>query len=150
MERVSKEKVDELINRLRIVRVDKGLTYQEISKLTEELGESVSPSTVKRIFTDIEPKVKWRTLRSVANAVLGVGFDTPVPDERDPDQPKRYYEQIEALKLVVEAKSEIIAANERNLAFLHRQLRRQQIATMALSVVSCILLIVLVTDLFIL
>lgn len=150
MERVSKEKVDELINRLRIVRVDKGYTYQKISELTDELGESVSPSTVKRVFTDPEPKVKWSTLRSIANAVLGVGFDTPVPDEDDPDQPKRYYGQIEALKLVVEAKSEIIAANERNLAFLHRQLRRQQIATAVLSIVSGILLIVLVADLFIL
>ena len=149
MERVSKEKVDELINRLRIVRVDKGYTYQKISELTEELGESVSPSTVKRVFTDAAPKVKWSTLRAIANAVLGVGFDTPVPDEDDPEQSKRYYSQIEALKLVVEAKSDIIASNERNLAFLHRQLRRQQIATVALSVISACLVLALIVDLFI-
>lgn len=148
MEKVSKEKVDELINRLRIVRVDKGLSVQKIVLLTEEMGEPVSLSTVKRVFTDPEPHVKWSTLRTIANVVLGVGFDTPVPDEDDPDQPKRYYSQIEALKLVVESKAEIIANNERSLAFLQRQLRQQQIATGCLSLLSFCLVVALVADLF--
>ena len=42
----------ELINELKQLRKQKNITYQEIADKTEENGESVSLSTVKKVFSD--------------------------------------------------------------------------------------------------
>ena len=134
MEKVAREKVDELISRLKIVRVDKGLSVQNIVDMTEDAGDPVSFSTVKRVFTDPEPKVKWATLRSIANVVLGVGYDSPVPTDDTTEQVKALYSENAALKLVVETKGEMIATKDRSIEFLKHQLARQQRATAILAV----------------
>lgn len=138
---MQKEKIAEIIAQLKIVRVEKGLSYQKIADMTEEIGDPISLSTVKRVFTDDKHSFRWDTIRPIATVVLGVGFETPEPNKSDPNQPQLYYSEIEALKALVEAKGEMIASKDRSLDFLQRQLRRQQIATASLSIILGILLV---------
>lgn len=139
---MQKEKVTEIIAQLKIVRVEKGLSYQKITDMTEEIGDPVSLSTVKRVFTDEKHSFRWDTIRPIATVVLGVGFETPEPDKKDPNQPQLYYNEIEALKAIVEAKGEMIATKDRSIEFLRRQLRRQQIITSVLTLILGILILV--------
>lgn len=138
---MQKEKVTEIIAQLKIVRVEKGLSYQKITDMTEEIGDPVSLSTVKRVFTDEKHSFRWDTIRPIATVVLGVGFETPEPDKSDPKQPQLYYNEIEAFKAIMEAKGEMIATKDRSIEFLRKQLRRQQIISTVLTVLLAILVI---------
>ena len=138
---MQKEKVAEIIAQLKVVRVEKGLSYQKIADMTEEINDPVSLSTVKRVFTEENHTFRWDTIKPIATVVLGVGFETPEPDKSVPNQPQIYYSEIEALKAIVEAKAEMIASKDRSLEFLGRQLRRQQLVTTALSIILGILVI---------
>lgn len=42
----------ELINELKALRLEKGITYQDIADRTEANGEAVSLSTIKMVFSD--------------------------------------------------------------------------------------------------
>jgi len=139
---MQKEKVAEIIAQLRIVRKEKEYSYQKIADMTEEIGDPISLSTVKRVFTDDAHGFRWDTIRPIATVVLGVGFETPEPDKSDPDQPKLYYAEIEALKSLVEAKGEMIASKDRTIDFLSKQLRRQQVITSVMTAILGILLVV--------
>ena len=139
---MQKEKVAEIIAQLKIVRAEKELSYQKIVDMTEEIGNPVSISTVKRVFTENKQNFRWDTIRPIATVVLGVGFETPEPDNSDPNQPQLYYSEIEALKALVEAKGEMIATKDRSIDFLRKQLRRQQVVTSVLTILLGILMIV--------
>lgn len=143
---MQKEKVAEIIAQLKVVRVEKELSYQKITDMTEEIGDPVSLSTVKRVFTDDKHTFRWDTIRPIATVVLGVGFETPEPDKSDPNQPQLYYNEIEAFKTIIEAKAEMIAAKDQSIDFLQKQLRRQQMATTIMSVVLCIMLVVVLVS----
>ena len=138
---MQKEKVAEIIAQLKVVRAEKELSYQKITDMTEEIGDPVSISTVKRVFTDDKHTFRWDTIRPIATVVLGVGFETPEPDKSDPNQPQLYYSEIEALKALVEAKGEMIASKDRSIDFLRRQLRRQQVITSVLTIILGILVV---------
>lgn len=45
-------KKTELINELKALRLEKGITFQEIADKTEVNGEPVSLSTIKKVFSD--------------------------------------------------------------------------------------------------
>ena len=139
---MQKEKVAEIIAQLRIVRKEKEYSYQKIADMTEEIGEPVSLSTVKRVFTDDAHTFRWDTVKPIATVVLGIGFETPEPDKSNPDQPNIYYAEIEALKSLVEAKAEMIASKDRTIEFIGRQLRRQQVITSVMTAIFGILLVV--------
>lgn len=139
---MQKEKVAEIIAQLKVVRAEKELSYQKITDMTEEIGDPISISTVKRVFTDDKHSFRWDTIRPIATVVLGVGFETPEPDKKDPNQPQLYYAEIEALKALVEAKGEMIASKDRSIDFLHKQLRRQQLATAVMSVMLGVMLVI--------
>ena len=139
---MQREKVAEIIAQLKIVRVEKGLSYQKITDMTEEIGDPISLSTVKRVFTDDKHTFRWDTIKPIATVLLGVGFETPEPDKKDPNQLQLYYAEIEALKALVEAKGEMIAAKDHSIDFLQKQLRRQQIATATLSLLVAALLLI--------
>ena len=139
---MQKEKIAEIIAQLKIVRVEKELSYQKIADMTEEIGSPISLSTVKRVFTDDQHGFRWDTIKPIATVVLGVGFETPEPDKNDPNQPQIYYTEIEALKALVEAKAEMIASKDRSLEFLGRQLRRQQIITAILTIILGALVVI--------
>lgn len=143
---MQKEKIAEIIGQLKTVRVEKGYSYQKIADMTEEIGDPVSLSTVKRVFTDEKHGFRWDTIKPIATVVLGVGFETPEPDKHDPDQPQLYYNEIEGLKLLVEAKGELIATKDRSIDFLQKQLRRSQKITTVLSVILGLLLLVDITN----
>ena len=139
---MQKEKVAEIIAQLRIVRKEKEYSYQKIADMTEEIGEPISLSTVKRVFTDDAHTFRWDTVKPIATVVLGIGFETPEPDKSNPDQPNIYYAEIEALKSLVEAKAEMIASKDRTIEFLGKQLRRQQVITSVMTAIFGILLVV--------
>ena len=138
---MQKEKIEEIIAQLKVVRAEKGYSYQKVVDMTGKIGDPVSMSTVKRVFTEEKHTFRWDTIKPIATVVLGVGFETPEPDKSDPNQPQLYYAEIEALKSLVEAKGEMIASKDRSIDFLQKQLRRQQIATASLSIILGILLI---------
>ena len=138
---MQKEKVAEIIAQLKVVRVEKGLSYQKIVDMTEEINDPVSLSTVKRVFTEDNHTFRWDTIKPIATVVLGVGFETPEPDKSDPNQPQLYYNEIEALKAIVEAKGDMIAAKDRSIEFLRRQLRRQQVISTVLTILLGILVV---------
>ena len=110
--------------------------------MTEEIGEAVSLSTIKRLFADGGGNFRWATIKPIATVLLGVGFETPEPDEEDPNQPQRYYAVIEGLKALVEAKGDLIASKDRSIAFLKKQLLRQQIFTAILTIILGTMLLV--------
>lgn len=139
---MQKEKIAEIIIQLKVVRAEKGLSYQKITDMTEAIGDPVSLSTVKRVFTDDKHTFRWDTIKPIATVVLGVGFETPEPDKKDPNQPQLYYAEIEALKALVEAKGEMIATKDRSIDFLQKQLRRQQMATAVMSVILGVMLVI--------
>ena len=139
---MQKEKIEEIIARLKIVRTEKGYSYQKITDMTEEIGDPISLSTVKRVFTDDKHTFRWDTIKPIATVLLGVGFETPEPDKKDPNQLQLYYAEIEALKALVEAKGDMIATKDRSIDFLHKQLRRQQIVTATLSLLVAALLLI--------
>lgn len=136
------EKIAEIIVQLKVVRVEKGLSYQKIVDMTEKIGDPVSISTVRRVFTDDKHTFRWDTIRPIATVVLGVGFETPEPDKSNPDQPQLYYSEIEAFKAIMEAKGEMIASKDRAIEYLRRQLRRQQVISTVLTIILGILVII--------
>jgi hypothetical protein len=97
------------------------------------------------VFAEGGSEFRWATIKPIATVVLGVGFETPEPDKKDPNQPQVYYAEIEALKALVEAKAEMIAEKTRAAESLRKQLRRQQIIA---TIVFAILVIMLLVDFF--
>lgn len=139
---MDRERISEIVTQLKVVKKEKGYSYQKIAAMTEDIGDPVSLSTIKRVFTDDAHSFRWDTIRPIATVLLGVGFETPKPDEQDPDQPQRYYAVIEGLKSLVEAKGELIASKDESIRYLKKQLLRQQIATAVLTIVVGVMLVV--------
>lgn len=107
----------ELLEKLRIARETKGLSYQDIVDITEENGEAVSLSTVKRIFqkgSDLNDFRYRSTVRPIIRAVLGLDEETEAPAEiPSAQQAEEYFATIEGLKAVVEMKhNDLEAANK--------------------------------------
>lgn len=104
----------ELLQKLRIAKDAKGLSYQDIVDITEENGEAVSLSTVKRIFqkdSNLDDFRYHQTVRPVVRAVLGMDEETEKPAEKpSSEQAEQYYATIEGLKAVVDLKHEQITA----------------------------------------
>lgn len=109
----------ELMDKLRVARKAKNLSYQDIVDITEANGEPVSPSTVRRIFQDearLEDFRYHQTVRPIIRAVLGMDEETEKPAEKpSSEQAEQYYATIEGLKAVVDLKHEqIIALQKEN------------------------------------
>ena len=138
---MNNDNIKEIVTRLKAVRAEKGFSYQKIADMTEDIGEAVSLSTVKRVFADSGKGFRWATIKPIATVVLGVGFETPEPDHKDPNQPQVYYAEIEALKTLVEAKGEMIEEKDRTIDLLRTQLRRQQIYGAVISVILITMII---------
>lgn len=109
----------ELLQKLRIAREAKGLSYQDIADITEENGEAVSLSTIKRIFqkdSDLEDFRYHQTVRPIIRAVLGMDEETEKPAaEPTVEQAEQYYATIEGLKAVVDLKhSQLVSLQKEN------------------------------------
>ena len=65
----------DIILKLKEVREEKGLSYNDILKLVEEKGEYTSKSTLSRLFADGSEEVGFNyesTIRPIANALLDI------------------------------------------------------------------------------
>lgn len=106
------EVIQDVLLKLREAKEAKFLSYQDIVDITEQNGEAVSLSTVKRIFSkdaDISDFRYNQTIRPVVRAVLGLNEDTDEPAAHpDPQQMEQYYTTIEAMKAVIDFKHEQI------------------------------------------
>lgn len=104
----------ELLEKLRIAKDAKALSYQDIVDITEENGEAISLSTVKRMFqkeSNLDDFRYHQTVRPVVRAVLGLDEETEAPAEKpSTQQAEQYYATIEGLKAVVDLKHEQIVA----------------------------------------
>ena len=62
----------ELIEELKQLRIEKGITYQEIADKTAENGEPVSLSTIKKVFSDqYHPSHDYKNvLKPIANVLM--------------------------------------------------------------------------------
>lgn len=69
----AKEKSKIIIEKLKKVKEEKGITYQEISDMTAENNEYVSVSTIKNIFSekDKHDHDYAKTIMPVARALIG-------------------------------------------------------------------------------
>ena len=65
----------DLIIKLKEVREEKGLSYNDILVLMENNGDFLSKSTLSRVFADGSEEIKFRyedTIRPIANALLDI------------------------------------------------------------------------------
>ena len=107
---MNKKIVENIIPKLREAKEAKGLSYQDISDITERNGEYVSVSSVKRVFSKDADLSNFRynqTIRPIIRAVLDLDAETEEPTD-DPKQAEEYYTTIEAMKAVIEFKHQQI------------------------------------------
>lgn len=111
------KKVAEIVQKLKKIREEEGISYQRIVDLVEENGGSVSLSTVKRVFEDGSESYGYQyesTLKPIADAVLGIygSSEDVTPDEAD------------AMKAIIDYKSDRIADLTRQLEHSEASHRR--------------------------
>ena len=132
----------ELIEQLKAVRLEKGLSYQYIADQCEARGKAVSLSTIKRVFSGAASG-EFRfdtTLQPISEVVLGIREKTPEPDLQRAEQ--------QSLQL----KGEIIDALRKSEAQLTAQIdyMRQEIArkNKLIAALACVSVAALALDLF--
>lgn len=115
----------EIIMELRQVRIEKGLSYGDISDLLEQNGDHVSKSTISRIFSEGSTDTNFsydEIIRPIANVLL----DIDKPEDEDDIDTKTYKsllkfksKRIEELENQIEA---IKADNAEKLVELHEKM----------------------------
>lgn len=108
-----REATKKVILRLKEARVQKGLTYQDIVDACESQNESVSLSTVKRIFakgSEDGPDYRTYTINAIFHAVIGTEeIELSAAQEAElTDTEKEVVTENAALKAVVEMKDATI------------------------------------------
>jgi hypothetical protein len=77
------KKKSEIIRNLKRVRTENGLSISEIVNLCERNGESVSETTIKKVFSDGSEALGFNyesTLKPIVNALLGDHEETAETD----------------------------------------------------------------------
>ena len=119
----------ELIEKLRAAKIVKHLSCQEIVDITEQNGEAVSMSTVRRVFGKDSNANDFRykqTLWPIARAVLGIDEELHPPETRPTiEQAEQDYTTIEALKALVDFKSEMLARAEKEIELLRAEIEKR-------------------------
>ena len=77
-----------------------GYSNQKLADLS-----NVRIGTIDRIMSGKYTEFKYSTIQPIVSTLLGMGEDTPEPDNKDKNQAQYYYETIEGFKLVVENKN---------------------------------------------
>ena len=112
----------ELMDKVRAVKEAKGLSYQDIVRITEENGEAISIATIQRVFrknSNVEEFRYHKTIRPIVRAVLGMDEELEVPAAKPTqEQAEVYYTTIEGLKAVADFKHEQITALQRETDYL--------------------------------
>ena len=107
------------ILKLKAVREEKNLSYNDILRMMEQNGDYLSKSTISRIFSDGSEDLSFRfdeTLKPIANALLDVDR-IEADDELD----------IQAMKLLLKVKSQRIEELEGLLAEANNAVDREKV-----------------------
>ena len=109
----------ELISQLKQVRLEKGLSFNDILALMEKNGDYLSKSTLSRVFADDSEDVSFRyeeTIRPIANALL----DIETLEESDDVDTK-------AMKTILKYKSKRIEELEQQIEHLTLALANEKV-----------------------
>lgn len=105
------QKIKQVVAQLKSVRLEKGISYQQIVDQCEANGDYVSLSSVKRVFSSGSEDMSFRydtTIRPIAKVVLGYDNDHPLSMEAQ--SVSESSSEVDALKAVLSLKNEIITA----------------------------------------
>lgn len=122
------KKIENIIPKLREAKEAKGLSYQDITDITEANGEYVSVSSVKRVFakdSDISSFRYNQTIRPIIRAVLGLDAETEEPTD-DPKQAEEYYTTIEAMKAVIDFKHQQLEEYAKEIERLREAIQKSE------------------------
>ena len=112
--------IRDLIIKLKEVREEKGLSYNDILEIMENNGDYLSKSTISRVFADgseDSPSFRYEeTIRPIANALL----DIETIEETD-------NMDVQAMKSLLKYKSQLISDLEKRVAELESALDKQKI-----------------------
>lgn len=121
-----KEANKKVISRLKEVRNQKNLSYQDIVDSCEARGESVSLSTVKRIFAKASedgPDYREYTINAIFHAVVGTeDVELTAAEEAALSDPgKEAITENAALKAVVELRDATISELQKQIELLKEE-----------------------------
>lgn len=109
----------ELIRKIRTMREQKGITYQQIVDACELAGESVCKATVQKVMTapmESAEQCRPTTIQAIARAVIGDAYNPEtVPQEN-----------IEALKVLLAAREEMDKERQQGIVDRTEQINRMQ------------------------
>ena len=98
------ERISEIILQLKQIRIERGLSMQDVHDLISASGGFLSLSSVKRVFAEGSEHQNFRyhdTIQPIARALLGVTEETPENNDITANE-------IDALKNVILLKDSII------------------------------------------
>ena len=109
----------DLIMKLKAVREEKGLSYNDILDLMEKNGDFLAKSTISRVFADGSEEMSFRyeeTIRPIANALLDI---ENIEDTDDMD--------IRAMKSLLKYKIQRIEELEQQIEHLKTSLDKEKL-----------------------
>lgn len=109
----------DVILKLKEVREEKGLSYNDILVLMENNGDFLSKSTLSRVFADGSEEIKFRyedTIRPIANALLDINN---IEEEDSTD--------VKTMKSLLKYKNDRIVELEKQVSDLEMALDKQKI-----------------------
>ena len=109
----------DIILKLKEVREEKGLSYNEILELMEKNGDFLSKSTISRVFADGSEEMSFRyeeTIRPIANALLDI---ETIEETDDMD--------IRAMKSLLKYKLQVIEDLEQKVLQLESSLDKEKV-----------------------
>lgn len=109
----------DVILKLKEVRDEKGLSYNDILNLMEKNGDYLSKSTISRVFADGSEESSFRyeeTIRPIANALLDI---EEIEDDDNTD--------VRAMKSLLKYKIERIEELERKIEHLESSLAKEKV-----------------------
>lgn len=136
-----------LILLLKQVRIEKGLSYQDIVDRCESIEQTVSLATVKRVFgpNSENQEFRYASLRPIVFVLLGVEYDQEEEDSSS---------EADALRAVIEVKGLHIEKLESDVADLRHRLnvheRTCKVLAVALAIVTILLGLALLSEILIL
>jgi chromosome segregation ATPase len=125
---MNKKITENIIPKLREAKEVKGLSYQDITDITEANGEYVSVSSVKRVFSKDADLSNFRynqTIRPIIRAVLDLDAETEEPTN-DPKQAEEYYTTIEAMKAVIDFKHQQLEEYAKEIERLKEAIQKSE------------------------
>lgn len=109
----------DIIMKLKEVRDERGLSYNDILSLMEKNGDYLSKSTISRVFGEGSEDLSFRyeeTIRPIANALLDI---ETIEDSDNMD--------VQAMKSLLKYKIQVIEDNEKRIAELEIALDKEKV-----------------------